>query len=558
VATGLAGLLSAAAFAVCCMVPAFRTADAFATESYFILAVWGLVACLVFLRLTRQDTSASLGKSIAPWCALLFLIFFSTHMWVRRATSLVTGEVVHEVGVHYASSRGRGRPGEDDPYIRREERIIGNALTQYQFVQMGIVIAALAVMVGIYATVTRRERAAAKAKEYFFSTISHDIRTPLNAIIGYSDTLRLGSSSPADRDEAVSAIAASSRNLLRLVNDILDLSKLASGNLRTAPVPTDCTALLRDVAAIFGLAARQAGLDFRVAVPPMPRLLLDPVRLRQIAFNLVGNAVKFTERGHIEIRASFTPEPGTNAGEFALEIEDTGVGIAEEDIPRVTSAYVQVAAKFARNGGTGVGLAVCRQLVSAMGGTFAVRSALGEGSTFAVSFPRVKTADEEEGAAAHPVPPPAPLPALDAPAVSAAAEPVAAQAAAADGTGMPAPGTRLLLVDDSKMNLMVLKALLKRLGKYDIATAADGNEALSLLRDSGSAPFALVLTDYWMPNLDGAGLVSAIRSDPGLSGIPVQVVTADIELQSSYADKGFDGILLKPVTADVLRPLLPS
>ena len=121
---------------------------------------------------------------------------------------------------------------------------------------------------------------------------------------------------------------------------------------------------------------------------------------------------------------------------------------------------------------------------------------------------------------------------------------------------MKSPVIRILLVDDSKMNLMVLKALLKRLGTFDIATAADGNEALALLRDPSAPPFALVLTDYWMPNLDGAGLVSAIRADPALSSLPVHVVTADVELQESFAEKGFDSIMLKPVTVGTLGPIL--
>lgn len=114
------------------------------------------------------------------------------------------------------------------------------------------------------------------------------------------------------------------------------------------------------------------------------------------------------------------------------------------------------------------------------------------------------------------------------------------------------------IADDAKMNLMVLKALLKRLGNYDIAMASDGNEALEMLRHAGDRPFSLVLTDYWMPNLDGGGLVGAIRADPHLASIPVHVITADIELQAEYVSKGFDSLLLKPVTPDSLRPLLPA
>ncbi|MBR6021977.1 MAG: amino acid permease, partial [Kiritimatiellae bacterium] len=386
---GLAGLLAAVLFAVYCLVPRFWAVSAFSTESYFILAVWSLLGCAVFLRLLRRDHAGTLGKSTVVWIALLLLISFATHMWVRQATFRVADGVVAEVGAHYAADPSHA-PDRDDPWFRHEEEIIDDTLTHYHLVQMALVVVALSVMVGIYTVISRRERDAAKAKEYFFSTVSHDIRTPLNAIIGYSETLRLGPASPAERDEALASILSSSKTLLRLVNDILDLSRLESGKLETSPVPTDVPALLRDVASIFAPAARKAGLDLRLALPPMPRLLVDPVRLRQIAFNLVGNAVKFTEKGHVEIRAAFNPEPGTPAGELVLSVEDTGVGIAREDLSRIANAYVQLGAKLARNGGTGVGLAVCRHLAAAMGGTFTVQSTLGQGSTFTVTLPRLK------------------------------------------------------------------------------------------------------------------------------------------------------------------------
>ena len=229
--SGLAGLLAAVLFAVYCLVPRFWTVSAFSTESYFILAVWSLLGCIVFLRLLRRDSAGRLGKSTVVWIALLLLISFATHMWVKQATSRVAGGVIAEVGAHYAA------PAPDAPFLRREGEIIDDALARYHLVQMALVVVSLSVMVAIYAVISRRERDAAKAKEYFFSTVSHDIHTPLNAIVGYAETLRPGGTSPADRDEAVSGILSASQTLLRLVNDILDLSKLESGKLAPRPPP---------------------------------------------------------------------------------------------------------------------------------------------------------------------------------------------------------------------------------------------------------------------------------------------------------------------------------
>ena len=578
--SGIAGLVASGAFAVYCLVPDLLAITTFSTESYLILAAWSVLGALRFRNLLVGDSSGRLGKSTIVWLALLFLVFFTMHVWGRQATYRVADSVVTEVSKHYAAYPRHTHhatpttPSTDDPFLVEEKEVISDLLTSYHIAQLAIVVLALGVMVGIYTAISRRERAAAKAKEYFFSTVSHDIRTPLNAIVGFTEALRLPPASgpaappgnPAERSEALNAILTSASTLVRIVDDILDLSRFESGSFVLDPEPTDCPALLRRVAGGFMPAARHAGLDLRVVAPPMPRLLLDPVRLRQIIFNLIGNAVKFTEKGHIEVRASFTPLPGTIEGDLTLEVEDSGVGIAEEDIPRITSAYVQVGAKFARNGGTGLGLAICRQLATAMNGTFSVRSALGQGTTFTLSFPHLKTA-EEDSATAEPVPP-APLPPPPNPpnppnptipnTPTIPSPPPAAPTPAPAPAEPAAPAPRILLVDDSKMNLMVLKALINRLGTYDIVLAADGNEALALLRDTSAPPFALVLTDYWMPNLDGAGLVSAIRADPRLAALPVHVVTADVELQPTYASKGFTSLLLKPVTANALRPLLSS
>ena len=261
--------------------------------------------------------------------------------------------------------------------------------------------------------------------------------------------------------------------------------------------------------------------------------MLDPQRLRQIVFNLVGNAVKFTERGHVLLRADYKRPADVETGVFRLSVEDTGCGIAEEDQKRICSAYVQVGAKLARNGGTGLGLAICTQLVKAMGGELKVKSELGKGSTFEIEIPDVR---------------PTVLPEVSAPAAPGGASP----AAAASQRSV----RRILLVDDSKMNLMVLKALLKKAGDYETTMAMDGQEALKALEAAGAKPYDLVLTDMWMPNLDGEGLVKDIRANASLASLRVLVVTADVEIREKAAEMGFDGILLKPVTTAALEQTL--
>ncbi|MBO6005526.1 MAG: response regulator, partial [Paludibacteraceae bacterium] len=362
--------------------------------------------------------------------------------------------------------------------------------------------------------------------------------------IGFSQMLKAGFKSKEEQDQAVDSILSSGNTLLGLINDILDLSKLEAGRMDIEPEPTDCALLIHEIvsASKVGKANKDVELREKTSPDPMPTLLVDHQRLRQIAFNLVSNAVKFTDKGFVEARLSYVRSNDPESGTLKLEVEDTGIGISEADQRRISSPYVQVGAKTARHGGTGLGLAICKQLAFAMGGTISIVSELGKGSTFSVTIPNVKI--KEASPPEESKPPEEP---------KAAEEPKPQ-----DEPGQTKPitpsslgsleGRCILIVDDSKMNLMVLKAMLARLGKPLIITAEDGEEAWKKLEEDSSAKIDMVLTDMWMPNLDGEGLAKRIRSDERFSKMPVYVITADVELMQTFADKGFDGIQLKPVT----------
>ncbi len=370
-----------------------------------------------------------------------------------------------------------------------------------------------------------RALAAEKARSFFFSTVSHDIRTPLNAIIGFSEMLKLGVNDPVERKHFLDSILVSGQTLLQLINDVLDLSKLEAGKMDIHPEPTDCTKLVSEIADSFRASRLNNPIEIRSTIAsPMPILVLDPQRIRQILFNLVGNAVKFTTQGYVEISASFDPESQT----FTLKVEDTGCGIPDEDQARITQPYVQ-AGMPRRHGGTGLGLAICKELVGCMGGRMKFASTVGKGSIFQVELFHVEIARE------------ATLKALS-----------ATQLIKLAMSG-PIPTTQcVLIVDDSAMNLAVLKAMLNRMGIKAITTATNGREALDILNTHS---VDLVLTDMWMPVMDGRRLVQSIRSDARFSKLPVYAVTADVETNKQCADAGFTGILLKPLTLGKLRTL---
>ena len=372
-----------------------------------------------------------------------------------------------------------------------------------------------------YVAQLEAERAANQAKSLFFSTVSHDIRTPLNAIIGFSELLEHGVPGDGDRIRYVSSIRSSAKVLARLVDDVLDLSKMESGKLEIITEPTDVPTLAREVVAACEVARKRKPIALRTDIGNMPWLDVDPQRIRQVLFNLLANAYKYTACGTVTVRVHWQPD----GGDLSLSVADTGKGISREDIDRIQQPFVQLADKNHRDG-TGLGLPICNKLAALMGGELSVESEVGVGSTFTVTLHGVRTVE-----------PPAP-----------SASPADAPAARHARTT-----ARVLIVDDSSVNRTVLNALLAKAGVFSVAMASNGEEALEALQHDPSID--LVLTDLWMPELDGRELVRAIRADTKLANIPVYLVTADVEARHEAPADGFTGVLLKPITLDRLQAL---
>lgn len=360
------------------------------------------------------------------------------------------------------------------------------------------------------------ERAANQAKSLFFSTVSHDIRTPLNAIIGFSELLEQGVGDMAEREQYLSTIRSSGKLLARLVNDVLDLSKIESGKLEIIEEPTDITALAHEVISACEVVRVRKSIALKYNIDTIPCVSIDPQRIRQILYNLLSNAYKYTDRGSVTINIHW------HDGTLTLSVSDTGKGISKENLTRIMQPFVQVADKNHRDG-TGLGLAICNRLAKLMGGELTVESEVGVGSTFTITLHNVKTAElptkQHNESRAHSVHSP----------------------------------SRVLVIDDSPVNRAVLKAMLEKSGVSDIAMAGNGKEALDILKKDGN--FDLVLSDLWMPEMDGCALVHAIRADEKLTRLPVYLVTADIEARKQEGVDDFTGIFLKPITLDRLLTL---
>ena len=543
-ASGFFGLVMSGIFCLLTLVPNYLSGSSLSTESYLLLAIWCFVGFLLYRRDFIQNGQNRFGHSTIVWIAVLIVIFFSSLMWFRLAVCDSAENAFEELTGQMVTSE----------IVQRSISYVNADMLIKSIIEFGILIASLAIILNLVSILHLREdnlieeklkaeESASKSKSYFFSTISHDIRTPLNAVIGYSQMLKMGFRKEEDREQALDAILTGGQSLLRLINDAIDFAKLEDGCMEFELNPTDCPRMFRKFTDAFRIVKQIQLIELRCKSDEMPTLLIDQKHIQRILFHLMDNAAKFTRQGFAEVRASFEKSADSNTGTLHFEVEDTGYGISKDDLERISAPYVQVDAHQSRHGGTGIGLAICRKLTEAMGGELSIASELGKGSTFSITIPNVKITEET------------PVEAYEHFSELNIAKKVLQQKAPAEKeekTADAAVKKRILIADDQKVNLIVLNTMLKKLGAFDIVMAKNGKEALDILT-SAETPFDLVLTDMWMPVMDGEGFVRAVRANEKYASIPVHVVTADTEMPGKYKEIGFDGILLKPVTVDKLK-----
>jgi two-component system, sensor histidine kinase and response regulator len=362
------------------------------------------------------------------------------------------------------------------------------------------------------------------AKSEFLANMSHEIRTPMNGVMGMLGLLRDTPMSEMQRDYVDTALT-SSHALLTLIDDILDLSRVEAGRLELELLPLDLRAALEDVLDAAAPLAAKDGLELMLRYPSdVPNhVLADPARLRQVMTNLIGNAVKFTERGHVLVTVSH--EASVDPPCFMIEVEDTGPGIPDDQQGFVFDKFYQGDGSATRAyAGTGLGLAITAQLVERMGGKIALRSEVGHGSVFTVWLPLPVRPDERT----------ARLPRGE------------------------LQGLRVLVVDDHPINRRILDEQLTRWG-MQVRCAEGAAEALQLAQqaEQDQAPFQLALVDYQMPRVDGVQLATTLRSTLGSTPQLVLLTSLSRELSAqSIASAGFHGYLVKPLHMEDLRVML--
>lgn len=372
--------------------------------------------------------------------------------------------------------------------------------------------------------------AANQSKSSFLANMSHEIRTPMNAIIGLTYLLRQ-STSASEQNIRLDKIDAAAQHLLSIINDILDLSKIEAGCLELEQTDFSLKEILDHISSLIADQSRAKGLSIEINNANVPQWLRgDPTRLRQALLNYAGNAVKFTERGTISLRAELVEESGEGLL-VRFEVKDTGIGIAKENLPTLFEAFAQADVSTTRKyGGTGLGLAITQRLANMMGGETGVASTLGQGSAFWF------TARLQRG---HGV-----MPAKSRQ-QSEDAELMLRQNYA---------GARLLLAEDNPINREVALELLNRVG-LSVDAAENGRIALDKLRANN---YALVLMDVQMPEMDGLTVTRAIRAEPGYALLPILAMTANAfdEDKRACLAAGMNDFVSKPAIPEILYATL--
>ena len=358
--------------------------------------------------------------------------------------------------------------------------------------------------------------------------MSHEIRTPLNAITGFAELLK-SQSLDTKQSGYLDGILIGAQNLLRLINDILDLSKIEAGKMFLRAEPTDLRAICHDIQQIFFVAMEKKGLRFVLEIDPKlpPRLVLDETRIRQVLLNLVGNAIKFTEDGSIHLAVSCQTSAADSTANIVLEVEDTGIGIAEAQQAKIFQAFYQPMQQDNRQyGGTGLGLTITQRVIDLMHGKLFLSSAPGQGSVFRVNLPAVKFAQHVEATQAEP------------------------KFKLQDIDFKPA---KLLLVEDVEHNREVVKGLLEGY-RLQVVEAENGEQALTICREFMPD---VILMDMRMPVMDGYTATQRLKADPRLRHIPVLALTASVlEEEKQEILKLCDDYLRKPMTGLQLVTML--
>ncbi len=550
--TGIIGTVASVIFLIYFMVPNIWTVNSLPTESYLILIVWSVLGFLFFRYVFGKDTHDRFGKSTAIWVALLFLIFFTSMLWFRQMVNNTTARVLRDLKYYNETELAEHGvvldeedTAESELYLQQKMEEVNSDMVRSSWMQMAVIIASLFIMFSIYRAMTQREKKqierriqaeeSSRAKSTFLSNVSHDIRTPMNAIIGYTGLAKKVENVPEEASQYLDRIEMSGHQLLSLISDVLDMSSIESGKLEFAPQRTDLVKMMDDVREVFSTQMITKSINYTVDTSKVKdrTVICDPIQLNRVLLNLISNAYKYTPDGGA-VRVSLVQTglmDGT--GSYRLSVKDTGIGMSPEFASMVFESYSRDKAVHNIQG-TGLGMAITKSIVDLLGGNIEVHTEEGKGTEFAVSLKLPVAEDgpdteaEEEGSLT---------------------------------VGKSLSGVKLLLTDDNEINREIAALILKEAG-FDVDTAENGKEAVAKVASSRPGEYRAVLMDIQMPVMNGYEATRAIRrlENTELSKIPVIAMTANVFTEDIKAAKeaGMDDHIPKPIDATLLIKTLGS
>ncbi len=551
-ATALIGIVTSCLFFFYFMA---WSAEAMSTESYLILAGWSIIGFVYFRFVFDRDKERHFGKSTVVWITVIFLIFFTSLMWVKKSTDDMTHTVVSNISTYYEAqntnvSAASIRQTED--YINAQLLAVDRAVTRNSFIQMILITVSLGIMFSVYSIMSKREKHAeyetikaherSRAKTVFLSNMSHDIRTPMNAIIGYINIAEREAKSEEELRDYLAKIKGSSNHLLALINDVLEMSRIESGKMELELVPVNLKKTIADIHTLFETQMAEKHIEFVVDVDGINNcgVYCDKNRLNRVLLNLVSNAYKFTpEHGKVSVLATELTSDKNDTGKYRISVKDSGIGMSQEFAAKVFEAFEREKNSTVSGiQGTGLGMSITKSIVELMGGTIDVKTAKGKGTEFIILLDLALVNDEDK---------------------------VLCDSEETEHSenlkNVDFSTKRILLVEDMPVNRKIAVMQLESLG-LTIDIAENGQIAVDKLGDSEPGTYDAVLMDIQMPVLDGYTATKVIRElgRADLKEIPIIAMTANAfsEDVKKALDAGMNAHVAKPIDMSILENVLRS
>ena len=569
--TGWIGVVLAVVFGAFLMIPNLVETSSLAPESYLIMTVWSLLGFLFFRYVFKRDKKRRFGQSTVVWIVLLFIIFVISAMWMRQESARQTELSMHQLNEHYIEDMKRAGVSESDipeaelhTLVEDEIDEIETTMTVNGAIEILLISVGLLIMVSVYSLIIRRIRQyelekikaeeSSKAKSSFLSNMSHDIRTPMNAIIGYLTLAKQDGVTPEEVQAYLNKIETSSQHLLALINDVLEMSRIESGKMELEEIPTDLIRTMDEICDMFATQMSEKKITYLVKTDEVANRMVycDKNKLNRVLLNLISNACKFTpEDGTVTVTLREVED-----GRYELRVKDSGIGMSPEFAKKVFEAFERERTSTVSGiQGTGLGMAITKQIVDRMGGTIDVESAEGKGTEFIVRVPLAVCEEEtSEGVASGQESEISENRGLTA--AEGTAGGTAESAGTAEKPGVPDfSGKRVLLVDDMDINREIAAMMLQQVG-FETESAVNGAEAVEMVSREEPGYYDAVLMDIQMPVMDGYEATRQIRAlpDEAKAAVPVVAMTANAfteDVQKAEA-AGMDGHVAKPIDLRVL------